>query len=165
MPTSKKLIYLSAVVIWIVLITGCAAVEQPQVKTAAVTPSAGAKVPPSPTTGTLVQSPSPNSPTACDNAQTQAQINRCAGATASAADAKLNQVYRQLRARLKGSSQEQRLINAQQKWLGFRDADCKYAENQYEGGSFAPAARAFCLAHLTEQRTKDLEDYLESVDR
>jgi uncharacterized protein YecT (DUF1311 family) len=165
MLTPKKLIRLIAVVASITLAAGCSSGEQAQSTTTAIAPSVTANAHPSPTANT--ESPLANNPSSasCENAQTQAQINQCAGSEASSADAKLNQVYRQLRTKLKGSSQEQRLINAQQKWIAFRDADCKYAENQYEGGSFAPAARAFCITNLTQQRTKDLQAYLEFVDR
>ncbi|MGB7440160.1 MAG: lysozyme inhibitor LprI family protein [Coleofasciculaceae cyanobacterium] len=99
----------------------------------------------------------------CELAQTQAQINTCAGLQANKADEQLNQVYRQLRAKIKDSPQEQRLINAQLAWIKFRDADCDYAKGQYEGGSIVPTIYASCLSRLTEQRTKELADYLEEA--
>ncbi|MEC4986219.1 MAG: lysozyme inhibitor LprI family protein [Oscillatoria sp. PMC 1068.18] len=98
----------------------------------------------------------------CADAQTQQQINNCAATEAQTADEKLNQLYQQLQAELKGSSQEKHLISAQQKWLQFRDADCEYARKQYEGGTFEPAAYSFCLNRLTNQRITDLQEYLET---
>jgi len=99
----------------------------------------------------------------CDQAQTQAEINICAALKADEADEQLNQVYRQLRAKIKGSSQERRLINAQLAWIKFRDADCDYAKGRYEGGSIVPTIYASCLSRLTEQRTRELADYLEEA--
>ena len=99
----------------------------------------------------------------CDNAQTQSEINDCAALQAQAADKKLNEVYQQLRAKIQGSPQEAQLIEAQQQWIKFRDTDCEYAKSQYEGGSIVPTIEAGCITRLTEQRTKDLEDYLEQA--
>ncbi|GBF53168.1 hypothetical protein N0824_01020 [Microcystis sp. 0824] len=41
---------------------------------------------------------------------------------------------------------------------------CEFERSAYEGGSLAPMIYGFCLANVTEQRTKDLQRYLEDSD-
>jgi uncharacterized protein YecT (DUF1311 family) len=41
---------------------------------------------------------------------------------------------------------------------------CEFERSTYEGGSLAPMIYGFCLAAVTEQRTKDLQRYLEDSD-
>lgn len=181
MPTLNQLQFLAVTTVLITLSAGCSSAKQPQATASIVTPSIATSA--NPASGTVEQPQANNraSPTSsknitpvqqiadnsqsseCNRAQTQREINACASSQAQAADEKLNLVYRQLRAKLKGSTQEQQLIQAQVAWIKFRDADCKYARDQYQGGTFAPAAQAFCLARVTKQRTQDLEDYLEQA--
>ncbi|NEO26356.1 MAG: lysozyme inhibitor LprI family protein [Kamptonema sp. SIO4C4] len=97
----------------------------------------------------------------CDQAETQAELNYCAAQAATAADKRLNAVYQQLRGAIQGTPQEQRLINAQLAWIEFRDRDCDYAQHQYDGGSMMPMIYGFCVADLTEKRTRELAEYLE----
>lgn len=158
MLTSSKLGLLTAISALIALNTGCAAPEQSTTSSTSAVVETNAQTPTTITDGEIA-----NKETSldCDNAQTQAEINACAGLQAQAADKILNQVYQQLQAKVKDSPQEQRLIEAQQQWIKFRDADCEYAKGQYEGGSIVPTIQAGCMTRLTEQRTKDLEEYLE----
>lgn len=97
----------------------------------------------------------------CANAQTQAEINICTAEAAKKADAKLNEVYRQLRAALQNSPQEQRLIAAELAWIEYRDTDCEFDQRRYDGGSIMSSVYSTCVANLTEQRVKKLEQYLE----
>ena len=92
---------------------------------------------------------------------TQLDMNICAGQVAKASDRELNRVYRQVRAKYKGTAQDDRLVTAQLAWMKFRDADCAVAAGRYEGGSMASMAYAGCVDRLTQQRTKDLAGYLE----
>ena len=85
----------------------------------------------------------------------------CAGRAAEASDRKLNQVYRQVRANYKGTSQDDRLVTAQLAWIKFRDAECTVAAGRFEGGSMAPMVYAGCVDRLTQQRIQDLKRYLE----
>ncbi len=116
----------------------------------------------SPASGTtnlqLAQNPN------CNNPQTQSEMNICASIAYQNADRKLNQVYRQLLPKL-SASRQQKLISAQQAWIKFRDSSCEFERSAYEGGSMAPMIYGFCLADVTEQRTKDLQRYLEDSDR
>ena len=76
----------------------------------------------------------------------------------------INQVYRQLLPKL-SAARKQKLISAQQAWIKFRDSSCEFERSAYEGGSIAPMIYGNCLAAVTEQRTKDLQRYLEDSDR
>jgi len=100
----------------------------------------------------------------CNNPQTQSEMNICASIAYQNADRKLNQVYRQLLPKL-SASRKQKLISAQQAWIKFRDSSCEFETSAYEGGSIAPMIYSNCLADVTEQRTKDLQRYLEDSDR
>ena len=115
----------------------------------------------SPASGTtnlqLAQNPN------CNNPQTQSEMNICASIAYQNADRKLNQVYRQLLPKL-SAARKQKLISAQQAWIKFRDSSCEFERSAYEGGSMAPMIYGFCLADVTEQRTKDLQRYLEDSD-
>ena len=100
----------------------------------------------------------------CNNPQTQSQMNICAGIAYQNADRKLNQVYGQLLPKL-SAARKQKLISAQQAWIKFRDSSCEFERSAFEGGSIAPMIYSNCLAAVTEQRTKDLQRYLEDSDR
>lgn len=100
----------------------------------------------------------------CNNPQTQSEMNACAGIAYRNADRRLNQVYQQLTPKL-SASRRQQLVTAQQAWIRYRDASCNFERSEVEGGSMAPMVQASCLARLTEQRTKDLQQYLESTNR
>ena len=97
----------------------------------------------------------------CKNPMTQLDMTMCAGRAAQASDREITQVYRQLRANYKGTSQDNRLVTAQLAWLRFRDAECKAAAGRFEGGSMAPMVYAGCSDRLTQQRIQDLKRYLE----
>ena len=97
----------------------------------------------------------------CKNPMTQVELNFCAAEAAKASDRELNQMYRQVRAKYKGTSQDNRLVTAQLAWIKFRDAECAVSAGRYEGGSSAPMANRRCVDRLTQQRTKDLAEYLE----
>ncbi|WP_066376077.1 MULTISPECIES: lysozyme inhibitor LprI family protein [unclassified Anabaena] len=96
----------------------------------------------------------------CNNARTQAEINRCTQLSYQNADRKLNQVYQQLLPTLSGS-RRRKLISAQQAWIKFRDNNCDYERSLYQGGSIAPSIYAGCLTEMTQQRTRQLQSYLQ----
>jgi uncharacterized protein YecT (DUF1311 family) len=100
----------------------------------------------------------------CKNPQTTTEMNVCADRDYQAADQKLNQVYRQLQAKLSGK-QKQRMTNAQLAWIKFRDTNCNYEKGQFEGGTMAGPIVTSCLARMTEQRTQELEEYLQDTTR
>lgn len=100
----------------------------------------------------------------CETPMTTLEMNICAGQEYKVADQKLNRVYRQLQSKL-NSKQKQRLTNAQLAWIKFRDTNCNYERGQFEGGTMASQVGTYCLAAMTEKRTKELESYLQELDR
>ena len=98
----------------------------------------------------------------CNNAQTQLEINRCAQLFYQNADKKLNQIYQQLLPKLE-RSRKQKLVAAQQAWIKFRDTSCEFERSGYEGGSIAPTIYFSCLEKTTQQRTQQLQEYLQPV--
>jgi len=99
---------------------------------------------------------------ACMNkAQNQAQLNACAAADLKRADARLNKLYKEMQLRLRGDQRTGKLlVDAQKKWLSFRDAECALQTVRTADGSIQPMNVASCLAGLTEGRAKDFEKLL-----
>ena len=97
----------------------------------------------------------------CKNLQTQTALNQCSALRAEAIDKQLNQVYRQVRAKYKGSENENLLINAQIDWIKYRDSTCSFSMNRYKGGSMASMVYSDCLGRMTKQRIDELKTYLE----
>ncbi len=95
-----------------------------------------------------------------DPSLNQAQINQCAKLSYQNADKKLNQVYQKLLPTL-DKSRKQKLIIAQQAWVKFRDTNCEFERSANEGGSIAPTVYFGCLERTTQQRTKQLQEYLQ----
>ena len=96
------------------------------------------------------------------SARTQLELNDCAAGRHAQADALLNDRYRQIMARLgQHSPQKPLLIAAQRRWIAFRDAECRLRAASVAGGSIEPMVHSLCLAQLTEQRNRQLLDYLD----
>ncbi len=95
----------------------------------------------------------------CVKATTTVEINECTSREAKAADRQLNQVYQQLRPKI-STKQRQRLTQAQLEWIKFRDRTCEYEAGEWEGGTGASAAYSACISRVTQQRTADLQRYL-----
>ena len=107
------------------------------------------------TTSLSALAQNPKKPEPCADAQSQAEMNICWGNEYKAADARLNQVYRQFMAKLDEEEKVQ-LKNAQTAWLKYRDANCEFVGDQYKGGTMRPMIAAICLADVTDNRTKEL---------
>ena len=90
----------------------------------------------------------------CDNPQTQTQMNICAAIYYETADKKLNEVYQELSGQMRSQ-----LTDPQLAWIEFRDTNCEFARNLFEGGSIAPTIQNECLGGMTQQRTFELEVY------
>src|SRR5207253_7340405 len=65
----------------------------------------------------------------CSDANTQAEMNICAGKEYKAADAILNRVYQQLVAMLEPEEKSQ-LKEAQTAWIKCRDTNCEFVADQ-----------------------------------
>jgi uncharacterized protein YecT (DUF1311 family) len=83
-------------------------------------------------------------------------MGNCFGKAYKAADAELNQLYKQIRQVLT-PDQQQRLLGAQRLWIQLRDATCTAESDLYKGGDSASPAYAACLEEETRQRTADLK--------
>ncbi len=96
----------------------------------------------------------------CDRATGgQAGLNDCFGKVFKKADAELNKLYKEIRARLKDDADTTRLLVATQKaWISYRDAECAFQATG--GGSIAGLAYPICQAALTRSRIKDFKGYL-----
>jgi len=101
---------------------------------------------------------------ACAQAQSQAEMTICWGNQYKAADAKLNQVYRQFTAKLDDEEKAQ-LKTAQTAWLKYRDTNCEFVADQYKGGTMRPMIAAICLADVTDNRTKELTAQMKERDQ
>ena len=93
--------------------------------------------------------------------QTQLGLNRCADAAFQKADRALNDAYREVLRRLSDDWRKKDLLAASERdWIGFRDAECKFAVSGVEGGSIYPMEYLLCLEKQTLERTKTIESYL-----
>jgi uncharacterized protein YecT (DUF1311 family) len=143
----------------------------PATSSPAANPTASATSPPTVTYTPTVSPPSPIPTPAvnsaqtvdCNNPQTQEVIDRCAAEQAyNAADAKLNQVYQQLRASLTSSEQAQ-LTEVETAWLEFRDRNCDFESSQVTGEIRQSTVRYRCLEALTQDRTAELQAQAEPL--
>ncbi|WP_081536135.1 lysozyme inhibitor LprI family protein [Rhodovulum sp. P5] len=87
---------------------------------------------------------------------TQAEMNQCAASAYTAADAELNAVWPGAKQAMDQMGAGALLLDAQRKWIAFRDAACAAERAPFEGGSIAPLIHYDCLKRLTERRTEDL---------
>jgi uncharacterized protein YecT (DUF1311 family) len=95
----------------------------------------------------------------CEQAGTQYEATQCAGREYKQADAELNKVYQQV-LKQEDKNGQARLKAAQLSWLKFRDTECEYEAGDYMGGTMRPMVAAFCLAAVTNERTKQLKEIL-----
>lgn len=91
--------------------------------------------------------------------RTQTEINLCAAAEADTARNSLNDLLVALKAKLSPPEWEA-LQSVQDDWSRFADNQCQWEASLSEGGSIAPASRAFCQRALTRQRIEVLKIFL-----
>ncbi len=92
----------------------------------------------------------------CQAPSTQTAMNLCAQVAYTEADTNLNRVYQSVKAAQTDSGQRA-LGTAEVAWISFRDLDCAFERDQYEGGSIAPMVYSNCLAERTRARTAELQ--------
>jgi len=119
---------------------------------------------------------------ACDTAQSQMELNQCAGEQYKKADARLNTIYRNVLNMMekdladakdhKDTDQvryEQAAIDklkaAEKAWIQYRDLHCEAARHQYEGGSMNPMVWGFCMEQVSLDRIEELKSAYEEGDR
>ncbi len=95
----------------------------------------------------------------CEQSGSQYEATQCAGRAYKQADAELNKVYQQV-LRQEDKDGQARLKTAQLAWIKFRDTECEYEAGDYIGGTMRPMVKAFCLAAVTNDRTKQLKEIL-----
>lgn len=103
----------------------------------------------------------------CSNAMTQADMNVCSYRDFQSADRTLNKAWGEAAAAAKVADRNglsgafDRLLDAQRKWLAYRDAQC-LSENgpREQSGTIWPLLQNGCLTQLTQARTTQLHDYL-----
>lgn len=88
---------------------------------------------------------------------TQLEMNDCAAAEYQRSDAELNAVWPIAKSRADGVGAGGQLLDAQRKWIAFRDAACGAEIAPYAGGSIQPLIWYSCLTRLTRARTFDLQ--------
>ena len=91
---------------------------------------------------------------------TQLELNDCAAAEFQQADAQLNAVWPQVKGYMDSIGQGAVLLDAQRKWIPFRDAACTAEIAPYAGGSIQPLIWYSCLTRLTRVRTFDLQELM-----
>jgi len=77
------------------------------------------------------------------------------------ADVALNAVYGKLLSQLDEAGKT-RLRAAEKAWLKYRDAQTTFEGSLYEGGSIRPLIEGNCLMAMTRNRTKELQEVLDS---
>lgn len=107
----------------------------------------------------------------CDDAGNTVQMNACMADQAKAAEIKLNQTYQRVLATLSSADSDQQqsypastkaaLIEAERAWVKYRDADCKAVYNHWKGGTIRTSMELGCRQERAEQRTRQLEAFLE----
>lgn len=95
----------------------------------------------------------------CDGRGSQADLNLCAGDNFKQADTKLNAVYAKLLKKISAAGQA-KLREAQKSWIAYRDSQCAFETLGTIDGSIHGMVVAQCLADLTEQQTKRLQQQL-----
>jgi uncharacterized protein YecT (DUF1311 family) len=107
-----------------------------------------------------------------DKAQTQFDLNSCAGEEYAGADAELNRVYKAVLEKYKGDSKFiEKFREAQRAWLKYRDAEFEakfpYADAahpfEYYGSVFPMCAAQF-RAQLTRERIVKLRERLDDSE-
>jgi len=106
-----------------------------------------------------------------DCVSSQSAMTECAASAFSRADAAMNAQWARTLSVMKrrdraaagrswrpaGPTYVQALLDAQRKWIAFRDAECLSEGYAMRGGSGEPMVALHCKADLTESRTKQLE--------
>ena len=96
---------------------------------------------------------------ACGELSSYTRLAGCFQGVLEESDALLNKEYAELINYLTGTNRKN-LIDAQRKWVKFREADCLFSEPRKTDDDYlASASRAICLAERTIERLEHLEKY------
>lgn len=92
--------------------------------------------------------------------ETQQDINDCAAARYAEFDGHLNAVWPLAKSSMDEIGAGVLLLDAQRKWLAYRDAACTAETAPYAGGSIRPLIWYDCLTRITATRTTELRGLL-----
>lgn len=98
----------------------------------------------------------------CKDPVNQQDMNMCASKDAGREDALLNKNYKELVGKLEGKEKAQ-IKTVQLAWIKFRDLQCHFESDGYEGGSMQPLVHSSCLYKLTKQRNKELLEMIKEA--
>lgn len=101
----------------------------------------------------------------CKKAVSTSAITLCAADALEAADKRLNVAYRAATAAIVKTGVPpdaqhkwlKALVEAQRRWISYRDAECELTGFEWYGGTGRSWAMVTCARELTEARTKALE--------
>ncbi len=96
----------------------------------------------------------------CDRPQGDVEVRACIRLRYELADKRLNDVYKQLIAKLNGE-EKALLSEAQLGWIKQRDNTCEFEVYRNRGGTGYQGFLNECLERMTKQRTAELEKYLQ----
>ncbi|EFL91281.1 hypothetical protein REG_1819 [Candidatus Regiella insecticola LSR1] len=96
----------------------------------------------------------------CDNAQTQSEMNNCATAAYKKADDELNKLYENIKERTRGKHKKM-LKKTQQKWIEYRDSDCRFQTYLSRKNSIYPMVYAYCRENKTRERVNEFKKMLD----
>jgi uncharacterized protein YecT (DUF1311 family) len=92
--------------------------------------------------------------------QSQLEMNIQSVKDYEKADARMTLLYKKVLKTFTEEASKKLFIEAQRVWIKYKEAHCKSVANGYEGGSIKPMIYSGCLTELTQQRSKQLEEYL-----
>lgn len=107
-----------------------------------------------------------------DKAQTQVELNSCAGAEYAAADSELNRIYKSILEKYREDPKFiAKLRASQREWLKYRDAEFETkfphadeSKSTHYYGSIFPMCAAQYRAHLTRERIDKLRVWLDGTE-
>jgi uncharacterized protein YecT (DUF1311 family) len=93
----------------------------------------------------------------CSKAVTQMDLDQCAGANDTAADAALNAFYKKLMAQASDAKAADALKESERAWIAYRDRECdREVGPREESGSIWPMEMSLCLEDKTASRLCEL---------
>ena len=99
----------------------------------------------------------------CADAETTVEMQACFKTQYEAADAELNDSYKQLMSKL-GQDRKTKFREAQRMWIQFRDASAAFEASEEEGGSMYSLLFVSAQTEMTRKRQAYLKDLLERLE-
>ena len=86
-------------------------------------------------------------------------LTACNSVLLKAWDAELNRLWPAVKTMHEDRGSRE-LLEAQRAWIAFRDAECAFASQRWEGGSMAAYTGGFCAVRMTAERVADFRAFL-----